>query len=560
MAQDPLQQAYDVIVVGSGATGGWAAKRLAEAGLKVALVEAGRSVSPKEFTEHVPSFQLKYRNHSPEVMRTRPIQRQCYACMEYNYEWFVNDLENPYSTPPDKPFTWQRLRILGGRSLVWGRQSYRLSDVDFKAASRDGYDVDWPISYAELAPYYDVVEQYVGITGAREGDPMLPDGKFLPPMKMSCGEIRLRESTRKKFGRTLTIGRAAVLTQPHNGRAPCHYCGPCERGCFTYSYFSSPFTTVKDALKTGNCTLITDAIVSHVDVDPAANKASGVTFVQRTTRETKQVRGKAVVLCAQALESTRILLNSSTREYPNGLANSSGVLGHYLMDHVVGGGASGTFEELNEPPSANPPHRPNGIYLVRFRNTPAAGKHPNFIRGYGFQGGSAPDFNMDAPGIGAEYKKAVKRGRYEVGLGAFGESLARFDNFCEIDPKLKDAWGIPALRISMTHGKNEAALMHDAGMTAAEMLEAAGARNIRVTTGTDMPGMAIHEVGTARMGNDPKKSVLNPFCQSHDIRNVVVADGSCFVSSACQNPTLTMMALCVRACDHLIERFRRNEV
>ncbi|HEX6805818.1 MAG TPA: GMC family oxidoreductase [Terriglobales bacterium] len=560
MAQDPLQQAYDVIVVGSGATGGWAAKRLAEAGLKVALVEAGRSVSPKEFTEHVPTFRLKYRNHSPEVMRTRPIQRQCYACMEYNYEWFVNDLENPYSTPPDKPFTWQRLRILGGRSLVWGRQSYRLSDVDFKAASRDGYDVDWPISYAELAPYYDIVEQYVGITGAREGDPMLPDGKFLPPMKMSCGEIRLRESTRKKFGRTLTIGRAAILTQPHNGRAPCHYCGPCERGCFTYSYFSSPFTTVKDALKTGNCTLITDAIVSHVDVDSAKNKAGGVTFVQRTTRETKQVRGKAVVLCAQALESTRILLNSSTREYPNGLANSSGVLGHYLMDHVVGGGASGTFEDLNERPSANPPHRPNGIYLVRFRNTPAAGKHPNFIRGYGFQGGSAPDFNMDAPGIGAEYKKAVKLGQYQVGLGAFGESLARFDNFCEIDPKLKDAWGIPALRISMTHGKNEAALMHDAGMTAAEMLEAAGARNIRVTTGTDIPGMAIHEVGTARMGNDPKKSVLNPFCQSHDISNVVVADGSCFVSSACQNPTLTMMALCVRACDHLIQRFKRNEV
>jgi choline dehydrogenase-like flavoprotein len=560
MAQDPLQQTYDVIVVGSGATGGWAAKRCAEAGLKVALLEAGRSVSPREFTEHVPNFQLKYRNHSPEVMRTRPIQRQCYACMEYNYEWFVNDLENPYSTPPDKPFTWQRLRILGGRSLVWGRQSYRLSDVDFKAASRDGYDVDWPISYTDLAPYYDIVEAYVGITGAAEGDQMLPDGKFLPPMKMSCGEIRLRESTKKKFGRTLTIGRAAILTQPHNGRAPCHYCGPCERGCFTYSYFSSPFTTVKDALKTGNCTLITDAIVSHVDIDSTANKARGVTFLHRTTKETKQIRGKAVVLCAQALESTRILLNSSTGEYPNGLANSSGLLGHYLMDHVVGGGASGTFEDLNERPSANPPHRPNGTYLVRFRNTPAEGRHPDFIRGYGFQGGSEPGFNLDAPGIGAEYKKAVKQGQYYVSLGAFGESLARFDNFCEIDPDLKDAWGIPALRISMTHGKNEAALMHDAGMTAAEMLEAAGARNIRVTTGTEMPGMAIHEVGTARMGNDAKKSVLDPFCRSHDIGNIVVADGSCFVSSACQNPTLTMMALCVRACDHLIGRFKRNEV
>jgi choline dehydrogenase-like flavoprotein len=560
MAQDILQQTYDVIVVGSGATGGWAAKRLSEAGLKVALLEAGRAVTAKEFTEHIPTYQLKYRNHSPEVVRTRPIQRQCYACMEYNYEWFVNDLENPYSTPPDRPFTWQRLHVLGGRSLVWGRHSYRLSDIDFKAASRDGYDVDWPISYADLAPYYDIVERYVGISGAAEKNEMLPDGQFLPPMKMSCGEIRLRESMQKKFGRTLTMGRVAILTQPHNGRAPCHYCGPCERGCFTYSYFSSPFTTVKDAVKTGNCTLITDAIVRHVDVDSGANKVRGVTFVHRTTKETKQVRARAVVLSAQALESTRILLNSSNREYPNGLGNSSGLLGHYLMDHVVGGGASGTFDDLKVLPSGKPPHRPTGIYVVRFRNTPATGKHPHFIRGYGFQGDSMPEFNFNAPGIGADYKRAVKLGTYNVSMGAFGESLASFDNFCEIDPNLKDAWGIPALRISMAHGKNEAAMMRDAGVTAAEMLEAAGAKNIRVTTGVEMPGMAIHEVGTARMGHDPKKSVLNAFSQSHDISNLLVTDGSCFVSSACQNPTLTMMALCVRACDHLVERFKRNEV
>ncbi|MBV9622820.1 MAG: GMC family oxidoreductase [Acidobacteria bacterium] len=558
MAQDIREKAYDVIVVGSGATGGWAAKRLSEAGLKVALVEAGRAVSAREFTEHMPSFLLKYRNHSPEVMRTRPIQRQCYACMEYNYEWFVNDLENPYSTPPNKPFSWQRLRILGGRSLVWGRQSYRLSDVDFKGASRDGYDMDWPISYADLSPYYDIVERYIGVSGARENNTMLPDGQFLPPMKMSCGEIRLRETIKQKFGRTLTIGRAAILTAPHNGRAPCHYCGPCERGCMTYSYFSSPFTTVKDALKTGNCTLVTDAIVSHVDMD--GNKARGVTYIHRTTRESRQVRGRAVVLCAQALESTRILLNSSTREYPRGVGNSSGLLGRYLMDHVVGGGASGTFEDLKVLPSANPPHRPNGIYVVRFRNTPDTGKHPHFIRGYGFQGDSLPEFDPGAPGIGRDYKKAVKLGRYMVSLGGFGESLANFDNFCEIDPNLKDAWGIPALRISMVHGKNEASLMRDAGVTAAEMLEAAGAKNIRLTTGTEMPGMAVHEVGTARMGEDPKKSVLNPFCQSHDVSNLLMTDGSCFVSSACQNPTLTMMAITVRACDHLVERFRRREV
>ena len=558
--EDPLQQTYDAVVVGSGATGGWAAKQLAEAGLKVALLEAGRAVSPKEFTEHMPEYKLKYRDHSPEIARTRPVQKQCYACMEYNYEWFVNDLENPYSTPPDKPFTWQRLRILGGRSLVWGRQSYRFSDADFKAASRDGYDVDWPFSYADLAPYYDIVEKYVGITGAAEGNEMLPDGQFLPPMKMSCGEILLRERVKAKFGHTVTIGRAAILTQAHNGRLPCHYCGPCERGCSTFSYFSSPFTTVKDAVASGNCTLITNAVVSHVDMDNGTNKARGVTYVDRVTRQVKEVRAKSVILCAQALESTRILLNSSTREYPKGLANSSGALGHYLMDHVVGGGASGRLPDMKASPDANEPQRPNGIYIPRFRNTPSGKKDVRFIRGYGYQGGADVDFNLSAEGYGASYKNAVKEGVYGISMGAFGESLARWDNFIEIDPNLRDAWGIPALRISMTHGDNEVALMDDAGAAAAEMLEAAGAKEIRVQNNIEMPGMAIHELGTARMGNDPKKFVLNPFNQTHDVKNVFVMDGASFVSSACQNPTLTMMAVTVRACANLIDRFHRNEV
>jgi choline dehydrogenase-like flavoprotein len=560
LEQDPRQQTYDAVVVGSGATGGWAAKHLAEAGLKVALLEAGRAVSPTEFTEHTPAYKLKYRDHSPEIVRTRPIQKQCYACMEYNYEWFVNDLENPYSTPPDKPFTWQRLRVLGGRSLVWGRQSYRMSDNDFKAASHDGYGDDWPISYADLAPYYDIVEKYVGITGAAEGNEMLPDGQFLPPMKMSCGEVLLRERVNAKFGRTVTIGRAAVLTQPHHGRAACHYCGPCERGCRTFSYFSSPFTTVADAQNSGNCTLITNAVVSHVNMDGGANKASGVTYVDRLTRRVKEVRGKSVILCAQALESTRILLNSSTREYPNGLANSSGALGHYLMDHVVGAGASGQLPDMKMRPDANEPQRPNGIYIPRFRNTPSSKKHSQFIRGYGYQGGGGAEFNFGAEGYGASFKRAVKEGVYQLSLGAFGESLARWDNYIEIDKNLKDAWGIPALRISMTHGDNEAALIDDAAAQAAEMLEAAGARNIKEQAHIEMPGMAIHELGTARMGNDPKKSVLNAFNQTHDVKNLFVMDGASFVSSACQNPTLSMMAITVRACTHLAERFKKGEV
>ena len=560
MLQDPLAQTYDVIVVGSGATGGWAAKQMAEAGLKVALLEAGRAISPKEFTEHMPAYKLKYRDHSPEIARTRPVQKQCYACMEYNYEWFVNDLENPYSTPQGKPFTWQRLRILGGRSLVWGRQSYRMSDNDFKAASRDGYGDDWPISYADVAPYYDIVEKYVGITGAAESNEMLPDGQFLPPMKMSCGEILMRDRVKAKFGRTVTIGRAAVLTQNHNGRLGCHYCGPCERGCSTFSYFSSPFTTVKDAVASGNCTLITNAVVSHVDMDNAANKARGVTYVDRLTRQVKEVKGKSVILCAQAMESTRILLNSSTREYPNGLANSSGALGHYLMDHVVGGGAYGKLPELKGKANANEPARPNGIYIPRFRNTPTSGKSPQFIRGYGYQGGAEMDFNFGAEGYGTQFKNAVKEGEYRISLGAFGESLARWDNHVEIDKELKDAWGIPALRISMTHGDNEAALMEDSAAQAAEMLEATGAKEIKLQANVEMPGMAIHELGTARMGNDPKKSVLNSFNQTHDVKNLFVMDGASFVSSACQNPTLSMMAITVRACANLIDRFHKNDV
>ncbi len=561
MFQDPLTQTYDAIVVGSGATGGWAAKRLSEAGLNVAVVEAGRNISPKEFTEHMPSFRLKYRNVSLDWLKSRPIQKQCYACMEYNYDWFVDDLQNPYSTPPDKPFTWQRLRIVGGRTLVWGRQSYRLSDLDFKAASHDGYGQDWPFSYQDLAPYYDLVEDYAGISGAAEGNDALPDGHFLPPMNMSCGEMHLRERVAKQFGRTVTIGRTAILTKNHNGRMACHYCGPCERGCSTFSYFSSPFTTLKDAIKTGKCTLITNAVVAQVNVEPSSNRATGVTFVDGITRQTKTVRGKTVILCAQALESTRILLNSATREHAAGLGNSSGLLGRGLMDHSTGAGASGELTQFDERPSPySGPHRANGIYVIRFRNTAKGPQQKNFIRGYGFQGGAVPAFNFRAQGFGADYKQSVKHGVYGIDLGAFGESLARNDNYVSIDPNLKDAWGIPALHISMTHGENEKTMHEDAAATAAEMLAAAGAKNIQIKSKVAEPGMAIHELGTARMGTDAKTSVTDPYCQLHDATNVFAMDGACFVSSGCQNPTLTMMAITVRACDRLLERFKRGEV
>ncbi len=553
------KEVFDAIVVGSGATGGWAAKELTEAGLRVALVEAGRNLVPeKDFTEHVIPYQIKYRGHSPEIARTRPIQQRCYACMEYNYDWFVNDFENPYTTDPAKPVNWFRLRILGGRSLVWGRQSYRLSDLDFKAASHDGYGDDWPISYAELAPWYDKVEQFVGISGAAEGVPQLPDGKFQPPMAMTCGEIMLRKAVKEKFGRTVTIGRTANLTAPLNGRPACHYCGPCERGCITHSYFNSPTVTLAAAQATGRLTLLTDSVVSHVTTDMGTGKATGVRYVHRVTREVRELPGRVVVLCAQSLESVRILLNSANRQSPTGLANSSGVLGHYLMDHCTGFGAYGRMPLLESRPWAGPPRRPNGIYVIRFRNV--TDRHPNFIRGYGYQGGSEPQFKFWGEGFGKEFKENVKRGEWWISLGGFGECLARWDNYCELDKNLVDAWGVPALRIVASYGNNEKKMGPDISASAAEMLEAAGAKDIHTDNTMDPFGHAIHEVGVARMGNDPKKSVLNKYCQAHYVKNLFVMDGSCFVSIGCQNPTLTMMAIVCHSCNYLLEQFRKGEI
>jgi len=428
--QDVSKTAFDVLVVGSGASGGWACKRLSEAGLKVALLEAGRQQSDANFSEHKPAFQLKYRDQAASIIKkTRPVQKDCYACMEYNYDWYCNDLDEPYTTTEKMPFSWQgRMRITGGRTNVWGRQSYRLSDLDFKAASHDGYGEDWPLSYKDVAPYYDMVEEYVGITGMPEGVYELPDSKFHPPMALTCAEVMVRDRLRQKMGRTMTLGRSANITKAINGRAACHYCGPCERGCVTHSYFNSAFTTVADALKTGNCTLISDAMVYKVLMDSDRNRATGLLYIDRNTRQPKEVHGRAVVLCAQALESVRILFNSAGRQYPKGLANSSGVLGHYLMDHITGGGANGELEGLVGKASINEPTRPDGIYVIRFRNTHNGPRYTRFLRGYGYQGGGGFGFNFRAPGFGEAYKKALTESRAYFGLGGFGECLPRLDN------------------------------------------------------------------------------------------------------------------------------------
>jgi choline dehydrogenase-like flavoprotein len=562
--QPSEKRKVDVLVIGSGASGGWVAKLLSEAGVNVALLEAGRAHTAKDFREHTLGFQLKYRNKAHDLIRrTRPTQKDCYACTEFNYDWFANDLEEPYTTPEGTPFSWQgRLRIVGGRTNVWGRQSYRLSDLDFKAASFDGYGDDWPLGYDDVAPYYDRVEEYVGLTGMNEGVYELPDGRFQPPMGMNCAEVRLRTRVKDKLGWTVTLGRAANLTRPINGRAACHYCGPCENGCMTKSYFNSAFTTVADALATGRCTLITNAMVYKVLMDSERNRATGVLYVDRVTREPREVHARVVVLCAQALESTRILFNSATTTYATGLANSSGALGRYLQDHLwVAGGADGDFPDLPQKPTLDGPQRPNGIYVIRFRNTKNGPRFKKFLRGYGFQGRSRATFNYAAPGFGEEFKKNVTNPPTTLGLAGFGETLPRKENFVEIDPKAVDVYGIPALRIHMTWSDNEKAMIPDMAESAASMLQAAGATNIRAwTVPNRVPGFGIHEVGTARMGADPKTSVLNQFQQTHDVANLFVMDGACFTSSGCQNPTLTIMALAVRSTEYLMEEMRKGNL
>ena len=399
---------YDAIVVGSGITGGWAAKELTERGLKTLVLEAGRPIVPeKDYVEHVPSWELKYRgwDNREERAKTQPIQRECYyACDEYSHKFFVNDLENPYTTDPGKPFSWIRGRHVGGRSLMWGRQSYRWSDLDFEANLRDGIAADWPIRYKDIEPWYDYVEDFVGISGQAEGLSQLPDGKFLPPMEMTCAEQVVRESLPKNFsdGRIMTIGRTAVLTRTHRGRAACHYCGVCHRGCITGSYFSSLSSTLPAAEKTGRMTLRPYSVVHSLIFDPQTRRVSGVRVIDGQSRQSMEFRSRIVFVCASAIESARLLLNSTSTEFPNGLANSSGELGRNLMDHVMGGGAEGVIPGHEDKEEFG--NRPNGIYVPRFRNIKT--KEP-FLRGYGYQGGGFREGwtrGMNSTGFGADFK------------------------------------------------------------------------------------------------------------------------------------------------------------
>jgi glucoside 3-dehydrogenase (cytochrome c) catalytic subunit len=558
---------FDAIVVGSGITGGWAAKELTEKGLNTLVLEAGRTIVPeRDYVEHVPVWELKFRNwdNRSERQRTQMVQREVYyACDEYSHQFFVSDVENPYTNAPGTKFSWIRGRQVGGKSITWGRQSYRWSDLDFEANAKEGVAVDWPVRYADIAPWYDYVEEFAGISGQAEGLPQLPDGKFLPPMEMNCAELEFRDGLAKHFDdRILTIGRTAILTQVHKGRAACHYCGVCHRGCITGSYFSSLSSTIPAAQKTGRFTIRPYSVVHSLVFDPQTRRVSGVRVIDAQTKSAMEFKARVFFLCASTLESTRILLNSATSEFPNGLANSSGELGHNLMDHHMGAGASGVIPGHEDKVTFG--NRPNGIYLPRFRNVNEKTKQRDFLRGYGYQGGGSREGwwrGQSMAGIGVDFKNALKKpGQWRMGLGGFGECLPSHDNYVEINKEKLDAWGIPTLNINCKWGPNEQAMSKDIAIQAAEMLAAAGARDIGVYQDMSSPGLGIHEMGTARMGRDPKTSVLNAHNQAHDAKNLFMSDGACMTSSACVNPSLTYMALTARACDYAVSQMKKNEL
>jgi choline dehydrogenase-like flavoprotein len=557
---------YDAIVVGSGASGGWVAKILTELGMQVLMLEAGPPRLPtRDFTEHVWPYRMRYRGFGDQkaLLAGQPVQRLCYACDEYSHQFFVDDREHPYSFPEDKPFMWIRGRQVGGKTFCWARVSYRYSDFEFQAAARDGYGENWPVTYKEMEPYYDRVEQYIGVSGSAEGLPQFPDGKFLPPMRLSCGEIEASKAIERRFGWRIIPDRTANLTVPHNGRPACHYCDQCQRGCYTASYFNSPSVTLPDAARTGRFTLVSDAVVSHLAMDDRG-KAAGVVFLDRQTRAEREAHGRAVVLAASALESTRILLNSRSARFPEGVGASSGALGHYLMDHFTlehGGGLLPALKSTRREPVG----RPAGYIIPKYVNADARFTNRDFLRGYYLAGDSQQELYGHAFGLrgfGRGLRSEVMRGiPYNFGIYAQGECLPRFDNYVSLDPHKTDAWGIPALHINASYGANERAMARAMHTQLSEILDALKVEELQPPSPElSLFGKNIHECGTARMGDDPKKSVVNRFNQVHDAKNVFVTDGACFVTQGCYEPTLTIMAISVRAAEHLAAEYQRGDL
>lgn len=558
---------FDAIVIGSGITGGWAARELTEKGLKVLMLDRGRMVEHgKDYPgEHMPPWQIPYRGKRPRKLYTEdyPVQSQLYVFDETTRNFFSSDKDRPYVYEPGR-FLWFRPDVVGGKSLLWGRQVYRWSDLDFEANQRDGHGIDWPIRYRDLAPWYGHVERFIGVSGQAEHLPHLPDGEFLPPMAMTVAERHLGEQLAKHYSdRTLTIGRTAVLTREHLGRSRCHYCGPCHRGCSAGAYFSTQSSTLPAARKTGNLTLESDCMVEAIDYDPTTRRATGVRAIDTRTGARSTYSGRLVFLCASTIASTQILLNSRSAAFPGGLANSSGVLGHFLMDHTTGTGAIGILPGHADKVMRG--NRPNGVYIPRFRNLHGQDEDAGFLRGYGYQGGSMrigwQRMAEQVPGFGAGFKHALRKpGPWMVYLCGFGECLPHRDNRMTLDENRKDRFGIAQVRFHFDFRDNETAMRVDIARQAEEMLKTAGLMNVYSFIHDSVGGEAIHEMGTARMGDDPRESVLNRWNQAHDVPNLFVTDGSCMTSSSCVNPSLTYMALTARAADHAAALLRAGTI
>jgi choline dehydrogenase-like flavoprotein len=561
---------FDAIVVGSGISGGWVAKELCERGLKTLVIERGRHVEHRvDYQDFATPWDVRHRGLVPqdEIAEHYPIQSQCHAFNSATKQWWVRDSEHPYLTPPGRPFSWIRGYHLGGRSVTWGRQSYRLSDVDFNANKLEGRGVDWPIRYSDLSPWYDRVERFAGISGANEGLDHLPDGQFLPPLELNCIELEFKRRTEaRRPSRRVTVGRCANLTEPsaeHSalGRGPCQLRGVCERGCGYGAYFSSLSATLPAARRTGNLTIVTDAIVERLDYDAAKRRVSGVRVIDANTKQGRSYQARIVFVCASTIGTAQILLSSRSEWFPNGLANTSDAVGRYLMDHVVGFGARGTHPGFLDRYYYG--RRPTGFFVPRYLNTTEP-TDVDFVRGFGFQGYSARatwQRGGQEAGIGVELKQRLRTpGKWEVALFGLGEMLPRAENRVTLDARRTDNWGLPLVNIECTHGDNEIRLAQRASADAVQMLKEAGFENVAALGAPRPPGTAVHEMGTARMGHDPKTSVLNRHNQAHDVPNLFITDGSCMASSGSVNPSLTYMALSARAANYAADRLASGEL
>ena len=557
---------YDAIVVGSGISGGWAAKELCQKGLKTLVLERGRDVKHIEdyTTTNSAPWQLSHQNKpTQKMLADQSVQnRTGYTVTPGHGQYFVNDKEHPYVE--EKRFDWMRGYHKGGRSLLWGKQSYRLSPIDFEANSKDGIAIPWPINYAELAPWYDYAEKFAGISGSLENLDILPDGVFQPPMAFTPAELDLKKAVEAKWpGRKVIPGRVAHLTAPTPeqlalGRSSCLYRSLCMRGCPFGAYFSSQAATLKAAEMTGNMTLRPHSIVHSVIFDDETNKAVGVRLIDELTLETTEYFAKIIFLNASTVASTSILMNSKSARFPQGM-DESGSLGHNLMDHHLGVGADGILETHADKTTYG--RRPNGFYIPRFRNHSEKANH-NYRRGYGYQGsGLRQNWTREIDGFGADFKKELTSfGPWRVGMGGFGECLPYHENRIFLHPVKKDKWGLPLVVANAEFRENEINMRLDMRADAVEMLEAMGAKQITSHNDTPSIGLGIHEMGTARMGDSPKNSVLNPWNQVWGAPNVFCTDGSAMVSAGCQNPSLTYMALTARAADHAVSEMKKGHL